>query len=132
MNIKQIRLTDGSELMVEIVDNQTDTGDFVIRNPLRIERVDDIARNQTVYLFRPYMVYQINKEQRPIVVNGSQVVAMALPDYEFAESYLETVKTYIESDGELEEDSETLDEYFDTQADSSFVNVFDDGETVVH
>lgn len=132
MNIKQIRLTDGSELMVEIVDNQTDTGDFVIRNPLRIERVDDIARNQTVYLFRPYMVYQINKEQRPIVVNGSQVVAMALPDYEFAESYLETVKTYIEADGELEEDSETLDEYFDTQADSSFVNVFDDGETVVH
>jgi hypothetical protein len=132
MNIKQIRLTDGSELMVEIVDNQTDTGDFVVRNPLRIERVDDIARNQTVYLFRPYMVYQINKEQRPIVVNGSQVVAMALPDYEFAESYLETVKTYIESDGELEEDSETLDEYFDTQADSSFVNVFDDGETVVH
>jgi len=132
MNIKQIRLTDGSELMVEIVDNQTDTGDFVVRNPLRIERVDDIARNQTVYLFRPYMVYQINKEQRPIVVNGSQVVAMALPDYEFAESYLETVKTYIEADGELEEDSETLDEYFDTQADSSFVNVFNDGETVVH
>ena len=132
MNIKQIRLTDGSELMVEIVDNQTDTGDFVVRNPLRIERVDDIARNQTVYLFRPYMVYQINKEQRPIVVNGSQVVAMALPDYEFAESYLETVKTYIEADGELEEDSETLDEYFDTQADSSFVNILDDSKTVVH
>lgn len=132
MNIKQIRLTDGSELMVEIVDNQTDTGDFVVRNPLRIERVDDIARNQTVYLFRPYMVYQINKEQRPIIVNGSQVVAMALPDYEFAESYLETVKTYIEADGELEEDSETLDEYFDTQADSSFVNILDDSKTVVH
>lgn len=131
MNIKQIRLTDGNELMVEILDSQKDTDDLIVRNPLRIERIDDIVHNQTVYLFRPYMVYQIDKEQRSIMINGNQVVAMALPDYKFAESYIKTVNAYIETDDELE-DNEILDDYLDTQTDSSFVNALNDDKIIVH
>lgn len=128
-NIKQIKMIDGDEIICEIV--EATSGDFLIKDPLRIERIDSIEENKTIYVFRPYMVYQVGTVN-PVAITGQHVTAMAIPDVDFLESYKETVKAFAaqwDEEGIMSEDEE---EYWSAQIDSSQSEIIETEDTILH
>lgn len=98
MNIKQIKMADGSEVVCEIMEELEE--DVVIRFPLKISRID-LDQERSYYLFKPWMTY-VEKSNHYVTVNGYHMMAATIPSAEIMEQY-ETAIERIEQMEKIEE-----------------------------
>lgn len=80
MNYTQFRLTNGDEIVAEVI--QEPEGEelyIVVRNAMMILRAENIEKGFRYYSFRPWMSYQINDEYFQLL-NYTHIVGEAKPD----------------------------------------------------
>lgn len=89
--IKQFRLTDGSELVLEVM-SESDSH-VVARKVLCIESMI-YEEGTRAFLMRPWMLYQDGLDQT-VVINTRNVAAAATPTYAMLDQYYSTLASII-------------------------------------
>lgn len=94
-DIKQFKLTNGDELVCEVIEwpgeDEDDSQDIVVRNAYKIVAFESDPAGNRYYTFRPWMIYQQDPEMMQII-NGYHVVGEANPTSKVIEHYLNAVK----------------------------------------
>ena len=89
-NIKQFKLSNGDELVCEVVEWPEESHvEILIRNVIQIvtkEAYDEKEGLGRYYLFRPWMMYQEDRANL-ILLSNEEVAAVASPGYEVVEQY---------------------------------------------
>lgn len=86
--IKQIRLTDGTEIITELIEEYDQ--EVIIRCPLRVVKID-ISIEKSVYTFKPYMTYTEFTDNL-ISLNWDHVIAIAIPHADLTSQYVKAYK----------------------------------------
>jgi len=86
--IKQIRLTDGTEIITELIEEYEQ--EVIIRCPLRVVKID-ISIEKSVYTFKPYMTYTEFTDNL-ISLNWDHVIAIAIPHEDLIRQYVKAYK----------------------------------------
>ena len=86
--IKQIRLTDGTEIITELIEEYEQ--EVIIRCPLRVVKID-ISIEKSVYTFKPYMTYTEFTDNL-ISLNWDHVIAIAIPHEDLVGQYLKAYR----------------------------------------
>ena len=58
MNLKQLKLTNNEEIICEVLEQNDDHGDLIVRKILRVVTQDDFDQNIRYYSFRPWVSFQ--------------------------------------------------------------------------
>ncbi len=97
-NIKQLRLSDGSEIIAELIEEVDD--EVLVRVPLHIVKVD-LSYNRTVYTFKPYMTY-VEYSDTLVSLNLYHIIAIAIPHEDILAQYQKALKKIqkIKEDGD--------------------------------
>ena len=93
MEIKQLKLSDGEEIIAEILDEIED--ELLVRLPLRIIKVD-LSIDRTLFTFKSYMTYAEFTDQI-VSINLYHIIAIAIPHEDLLEQYYrarEKIKEY--------------------------------------
>lgn len=109
-DIKQFKLTNGDELVCEVVEwpeDDEDSRDIVVRNAYKIIVIDHDRDGNRFYSFRPWMIYQHDPEYFQLI-NGYHVVAEANPSPKVLEYYFQALKLENEDNEHVQKQ---VDEY---------------------
>lgn len=114
-SIRQFKLTNGDEIVCDVVEWPSvddDHNGLVVRNAYKIFMINPISTETRYYQFRPWLVYQDNKEFFQII-NADHIVAEATPADELLIHYYRIVNDITDDNLEekLEELAKTLKEY---------------------
>jgi hypothetical protein len=83
MEFKQLKMTNGEEIIAEILDQQED--EIVARNALKLFRFEP-KPDTAYYTFRPWMIMKDDLHD-PIQINAIHVVAFCSPSSDLKEQY---------------------------------------------
>ena len=86
--IKQARLSDGSEIICELIEEYEQ--EIIVRVPLKIVKID-LSYEKSIYTFKPYMTYTEFTDNF-IALNWDHVIAIANPDSEILKQYVRAIK----------------------------------------
>lgn len=90
MDIKQFKLTNGEEIITQVVEwPDDDAVEMVIKNPLKVFSVQT-EDNSFYHSFRPWMLYQID-DKNLMLLNMSQIVGEANPHQSVINEYNKTL-----------------------------------------
>jgi hypothetical protein len=109
MNIKQLKLVTGEEILAELVSreiNEYDEEILFIRNAYILVSSEDFESQVRYYTFRPFMMHQYEPD-KILYLNGGAVICGALPDKKVIEQYESQLPDYDSEDKEetdVEED----------------------------
>lgn len=115
-SIRQFKLTNGDEIVCDVVewpDVDDEHNGLVVRNAYKIFMLNTLNPTENrYYQFRPWLVYQDNKEFFQII-NADHIVAEATPADELLVHYYRIVNDITDDNLEekLEELAKTLKEY---------------------
>jgi len=99
-HVKQFKLSDGEEIIAEIIEEHEDQ--LILRTPLRVIRVD-VNFEKTLYTFKPWMTY-IEATNHLVSLSDYHVMSVAHPHEELLKQYNKALKKI----RELEDDPEYL------------------------
>ena len=132
MNLIQFKLSNGDEIIAEIVDDPQDSDDvnIVARNCMKIISVEN-TEGHRFYTFRPWMTYQDRKDYLQLI-NYTHIVGEAKPSEMLMLQYQRALEAEQSHAGEREELVEEilrtkLEDIFednDSDPDSNIVNLF--------
>lgn len=98
MNLKQFKLTNGDEIICEVVEDAgEDDGSLVVRKALKINSAEDYENNVRYYSFRPLVSFQDNFEEL-VVVNVGHIICESLPSKTLVVHYSGAVKEVLKSE----------------------------------
>lgn len=98
-NVKQIKLSDGSEIICEIMEELEE--DIVVRCAFRIARIDlDIERSY--YMFKPWMTY-VEEPDHFVTINLYHLLAATIPSKEILEQYENAIEKINEAQNEKQD-----------------------------
>lgn len=111
-DIKQFKLTNGDELVCEVVewpgdDDEDDSRDIVVRNAYKIISFEQDRDGNRYYGFRPWMIYQQDPDLVQLI-NGYHVVGEANPSTKVLEHYFHALK---HENDDNEEVQKRVDQY---------------------
>ena len=86
--IKQARLSDGSEIICELIEEYEQ--EIIVRVPLKIVKID-LSYEKSIYTFKPYMTYTEFTDNF-IALNWDHVIAIANPHREILKQYVRAIK----------------------------------------
>lgn len=86
--IKQVRLSDGSEIICELIEEYEQ--EIIVRIPLKIVKID-LSHEKSIYTFKPYMTYTEFTDNF-IALNFDHVIAIANPHKEILKQYVRAIK----------------------------------------
>lgn len=75
----QFKLSNGDELIAEVIDREDDYTNVVVRNAMKIVTLENPESGYRYYSFRPWMVYQ-DQPQMLQLINQSHIVGEAQPN----------------------------------------------------
>lgn len=105
--IRQYKLTNGDELIAEVVEFIEEEDLVITKNTMKIVSVDDHQNGVRYYTFRPWMVYQDNEEYVQTIAY-QHIVGEAKPNPLMLGQYNIALKKEIKND-----DIPDYDEYDD-------------------
>tara|TARA_R110000868_G_scaffold282471_2_gene542737 strand:+ start:3007 stop:3447 length:441 start_codon:yes stop_codon:yes gene_type:complete len=112
-NIKHFKLTNGEEIVCDVVewpDPDTDSVDLVIRQAFRIiSAAQSSTENVFYYALKPWMVYQEGDDLYQIL-NYNHIIAEATPTTELLKHYVRVTR---DEDTSHEEVEHKMKEYLD-------------------
>jgi len=98
-NVKQIKLSDGSEIICEIMEELEE--DIVVRCAFRIARIDlDVERSY--YMFKPWMTY-VEEPDHFVTINLYHLLAATIPSKEILEQYENAIEKINEARNEKQD-----------------------------
>ena len=98
MNLKQLKLTNGDELICEVLDQKlTDNDMIVVRKALRIVSVDDVDESMRFYMFKPWQLMN-NDPETMHVLNSTHIISQTVPGKVALEYYTDVIKEMSEED----------------------------------
>ena len=127
MNITQFRLSNGDEIICEVLDEpEGEDYNLVVRNAMQIVTMD-VAPNVRYFSFRPWMVYQLDTNYMQLL-NYNHIVGEAKPDPLMSEQYIKAIEIEKNSARETRSDidkrlQEIMDKIDKEERDSSSSNV---------
>lgn len=86
MNYKQFKLTNGEELICDVVDEADDDVNLVVRHAMAISVRETSDGHIRYYTFRPWMVYQLRKDYFQLI-NETHIIGEGNPDPEVLNQY---------------------------------------------
>ena len=131
MNLIQLKLSNGDEILAEVVDDpEEDDVNIVARNCMKIISVEN-AEGHRFYTFRPWMTYQ-DKADYLQLINYTHIIGEAKPSEMLMIQYQRALDAEQSHAGEREELVEEilktkLEDIFedgDSDPDSNIVNLF--------
>lgn len=125
-SIRQFKLTNGDEIVCDVVewpDVDDDHNGLIVRNAYKIYMLNTLNPTENrYYQFRPWLVYQDNKEYFQ-VLNADHIIAEATPADELLVHYYKIVNNI--DDDNLEEKIDKLKEIL-----SEFMSDSDSGNLI--
>tara|TARA_B100000900_G_scaffold409324_1_gene425057 strand:- start:840 stop:1301 length:462 start_codon:yes stop_codon:yes gene_type:complete len=91
MNLKQFKLTNGDEIICEVIEDAANEGSLVIRKALKINSAEDYENNVRYYSFRPLVSFQDNFDEL-VIVNVGHIITESLPSKTLVMHYSGAVK----------------------------------------
>ena len=116
MNIKQIKLTNGDEIICDIVEEYEE--EMIVRKVLKLLKVE-ISSYTAYYTFRPWMTMKNNIEE-VILINPYHIICAANPSPELYAQYEAAVATFDDEEEQENEESENIQRDSDTNVISIF------------
>ena len=116
--LRQLKLTNGDELVCEIMDyGDDDEHMMAVRNPFRLVAMESPRENVRYYAFRPFMLYQGDGNHVQIL-NPGHVVSECTPTRELIEQYTKAVDEHNSNEEtqvlkSLDETKKAMNEYYD-------------------
>lgn len=116
--LRQLKLTNGDELVCEIMDyGDDDEHMMAVRNPFRLVAMESSRENVRYYAFRPFMLYQGDGNHVQIL-NPGHVVSECTPTRELIEEYTKAVDEHNSNEEtqilkSLDETKKAMNEYYD-------------------
>jgi len=116
--LRQLKLTNGDELVCEIMDyGDDDEHMMAVRNPFRLVAMESPRENVRYYAFRPFMLYQGDGNHVQIL-NPGHVVSECTPTRELIEEYTKAVDEHNSNEEtqvlkSLDETKKAMNEYYD-------------------
>lgn len=105
MNVKQLKLVTGEEILAEVVSseiNEYDEEVLFLRNVYSLVSTEDFKEGIRFYTFRPFMMHQY-EDNKILALNAGAVICSALPDRKVIDQYESHVGSFSNT---KEEDSE--------------------------
>ena len=138
-NYGQFLLANGLEIVAEILEDDEELNDMVVRNCLIISRMN--VKEGTYYIFRPMMTY-VEGENGIIGLNRDHITASSIPhiktidQYYFAlqkmkEEWDEEMQEY-EQPLENEKNLDELDEELTEEDKEKIVSIFKNSKPTMH
>ena len=102
MNLKQFKLTNGDEIICEVVEDAAEEGSLIVRKALKSNSAEDYENNVRYYSFRPLVSFQDNFDEL-VVVNVGHIISETLPSKTLVVHYSGAIKEVQRSqDGKAE------------------------------
>ena len=87
MNAIQFKLTNGDEILCEVIQEPIDDEiNLIVRNAMKIITIDRHEEGYRFYSFRPWMVYQ-DREDHLQLINYTHIVGEAKPHKQLYDQY---------------------------------------------
>lgn len=89
MNVKQLKLVTGEEILADLVSteiNEYDEEILFIRNAYILISTEDIENRLRFYTFKPFMMHQYEPD-KILYLNGGSVICGVIPDKKVIEQY---------------------------------------------
>lgn len=102
MNLKQFKLTNGDEIICEVVEQSEEEGSLVVRKALKIAAAEDYENNVRYYSFRPLVSFQDDFDEL-VVMNIGHIICESLPSKTLVVHYSGAVKEVEKSQSEKAE-----------------------------
>ena len=120
MNYTQFKLSNGDELVAQVVDElEDDEYNIVVKNAMMIVRLESIDEGYRMYSFRPWMAFQQNDSYLQLL-NYNHIIGEAKPDKTLLDQYHKSVITENLNEGDSDEsDIDTIRKYVNDIPDSS-------------
>lgn len=109
-NIKQLLLSDGSEVICKIEEELDD--DLVISSAFKIVRIETPATNSSYYTFKPFMTY-VEGTNHLITLNLYHIISATTPFGELHSQYvkvMENVKDMMDNKDEENESEKIMED----------------------
>lgn len=106
---KQLKLTNGDELICEVVEKDID---MLVRNAMKLLPMADEGANIRYYSFRPWMLLQ-HDEDAVQLIHSHHIVGEATPTAKMMEQYkyiMEEFKAHPDEEVEIEFDEDDMDD----------------------
>lgn len=87
----QFKLSNGDELIAQIIDRTEDDTNIVVRNAMKIVTLENPESGYRYYSFRPWMVYQDDPTMMQLI-NQTHIVGEAMPNVLLLEQYNKAVE----------------------------------------
>lgn len=97
MNLKQFKLTNGDEILCELVEEDTDSRLVIVRKILKIISTDDFEHNVRYYSFKPWVSFQDDFDEI-VVLNSDHVVGQTLPSKSLVTHFAVAVKEVLRNE----------------------------------
>lgn len=110
MNVKQLKLVTGEEILAELVSseiNEYDEEVLFLRNVYTLVSTEDFKEGVRFYTFRPFMMHQY-EDNKILALNSGAVICGAIPDRKVIEQYETHCSQF--SEGDNDEQKTVLDE----------------------
>tara|TARA_B100000941_G_C28433292_1_gene515460 strand:- start:93 stop:527 length:435 start_codon:yes stop_codon:yes gene_type:complete len=127
-NVKQFKLSDGEEIIAEIIEDHEE--EIILRTPLRVIRID-VNFEKTLYTFKPWMTY-VEATDHFVSLNDYHIMSATHPHEELLTQYKKALKKIRELENNpdymkpSEEDVGTsLEDYDPESLDSNSSNIID-------
>lgn len=115
MSIKQFRLSNGDEIICEVIAwPSEDQEELIIKRSLKVSISEDFENNTRYYSFKPWLVFQDDPDAIQSV-NPYHIVVEANPSKELMSNYVKTLES-LEEFGESDltpEEADYLDKVLD-------------------
>lgn len=89
MNLKQLKLVTGEEILADLVStevNEYDEEILFVRNVYVLVSTEDFENKVRFYTFRPFMMHQYEPD-KILYLNGGSVICGVIPDQKVIEQY---------------------------------------------
>ena len=90
MNLKHLKLTNGDEIVCEVLDSNEEMAESVIRNAMRIVAIDDFENNVRYYTFKPWMSFQDDIEEL-VSLNSVHIIGGTEPSNTVLKHYSKAI-----------------------------------------
>ena len=93
MTYTQFKLTNGDELVAQVISEPVDDDDtnIVVKNAMMIVRAEDNAEGYRYYSLRPWMAFQLNPEYFQLL-NYAHIIGEAKPDKTLIVQYQKSIE----------------------------------------
>lgn len=92
MGIKQFKFTNGDEIICEILSQEPEEDEMIVRYAFKITRIEG-DEEISYYSFAPWMILK-DKVEEPISINAYHIVAMCYPEKDMVTQYKQAISRF--------------------------------------